>query len=137
MMEIAMTLRSCLAMAALAFGLAAAPAQAYVASNGLVVQPVNATDFFVAYRGRSAAASFWCAAGDFVVWRLRLPPGTRVFRLSAPPRRGGDGILFSLSAEGAQDRGVQVWGSKDKGMSASLAQTYCANEPPLFPSFWD
>jgi hypothetical protein len=63
-----------------------------------------------------------------------MRPGTRVFRLSPPPRRGGDGILFSLSPEGAQDRGVQVWGSKDAGMSAQLAQTYCANEVPLF--FW-
>lgn len=132
-----MTFRARFALVAVICGLTAAPAQAYIASNGLLVQPVNATDFFVPYRGRPASSSFWCAAGDYTVRRLGLPPGTRIFRLSAPPRRGGDGILFSLSAEGAQDRGVQVWGSKDAGMSASLAQTYCANEVPLFFSFFD
>jgi hypothetical protein len=127
-----MTLRSCLAIALVAGGLSAAPAQAWIAQNGLLVQPVSATDFFVPFRGRPASTSFWCAAGDYVIRRLGMPPGTRVFRLSAPPRRSGEGILFSLSPEGAQERGVQVWGSKDKGMSASLAQTYCANEEPLF-----
>jgi hypothetical protein len=128
-----MTLR--IALSALTLGAALCtglPAQAYIASNGLRVQSVSPTDFVVAFGGRPAASSFWCAAGDFVVRRLGLPPGTRVFRLSPPPRRGGEGIRFSLSPEGAQDRGVQVWGSKDKGMSASLAQTYCANEEPLF-----
>jgi putative hemolysin len=129
-----MTRRLSLAALALSLGLSAAPAQAWVAQNGLLVQPVNATDFFVPYRGRPAATSFWCAAGDYVIRRMGLPPGTRVFRLSAPPRPSGEGILFSLSPEGAQDRGVLVWGSKDAGMSASLAQTYCANEVPLF--FW-
>jgi hypothetical protein len=132
-----MNTRSALAVLAVVTGLSVSPAQAFVASNGLVVQQVNATDFFVPFRGRSAATSFWCAAGDFVVRRLSMPGGTRIFRLSPPPRRGGDGILFSLSPEGAQDRGVQVWGSRDAGMSASLAQTYCANEVPLVFSFFD
>ena len=132
-----MTLRHALAALAVAAGLGAMPVQAFVASNGLLVQRVNETDFFVPFRGRTGATSFWCAAGDFVVRSLNLPGGTRVFRLSPPPRRAGDGILFSLSAEGAQDRGVQVWGSRDAGMSASLAQTYCANEVPLFFSFFD
>lgn len=127
-----MVRRSTLAALALAAGLFVSPAQAWIAQNGLIVQQVNATDFFVPYRGRPAATSFWCAAGDFVIRRLDLPPGTRLFRLSPPPRRSGQGIMFSLSAEGAQDRGVQVWGSKDAGMSASLAQTYCANEAPIF-----
>jgi hypothetical protein len=129
-----MTLRLALAALAVAAGLTVTPAQAFVAQNGLLVQRVNETDFFVPYRGRPAATSFWCAAGDFVIRGLDMRPGTRVFRLSAPPRRGGDGILFSLSPEGAQDRGVQVWGSEDAGMSAQLAQVYCANEMPLF--FW-
>ncbi len=132
-----MTFRARIALVAVICGLTVAPAQAYIASNGLLVQPVNATDFFVPFRGRPAASSFWCAAGDYAVRSLGLPPGTRIFRLSAPPRRSGDGILFSLNPEGAQDRGVQVWGSKDAGMSASLAQTYCANEVPLFFSFFD
>lgn len=129
-----MSFRHALAAVAVVAGLGLGPVQAFVASNGLLVQQVNETDFFVPFRGRPAATSFWCAAGDFVVRGLDLRPGTRVFRLSPPPRRGGDGVLFSLSPEGAQDRGVQVWGSKDAGMSASLAQTYCANEVPLF--FW-
>lgn len=127
-----MTLRSCLAIIAVTAGLAGSPVQAWVATNGLSVRQVNATDFFVDYRGRSGATSFWCAAGDYVVRRLGMSPNTRVFRLSPPPRSGGQGIMFSLNPEGAQDRGVMVWGSKDAGMSAALAQTYCANEEPLF-----
>lgn len=132
-----MIFRHALAAVAVVAGLAVSPAQAFVASNGLLVQRVNEMDFFVPFRGRPAATSFWCAAGDFAIRGLGLRPGTRIFRLSPPPRRGGDGILFSLSPEGAQDRGVQVWGSKDAGMSASLAQTYCANEVPLFFSLFD
>ena len=131
-----MSIRHALAAVAVVGGLATSPAQAFVASNGLIVEQVNATDFFVPFRGRGAASSFWCAAGDFVVQRLGMSPATRVFRLSPPPRRAGDGILFSLNAEGAQDRGVQVWGSRDAGMSASLARTYCANEVPFFFSFF-
>lgn len=126
-----------LAAIALAASLTVSPAQAFVASNGLVVQRVNETDFFVPFRGRSGATAFWCAAGDFVVRRLEKSPGTRIFRLSPPPRRSGEGMLFSLSPEGAQDRGVLVWGSRDAGMSASLARTYCANEVPRFLSFFD
>lgn len=126
-----------LAALAVVAALTVSPAQAFMASNGLWVQRVNETDFFVRFQGRPGATSFWCAAGDFVVRGLDLRPGTRVFRLSPPPRPAGEGILFSLSPEGAQDRGVQVWGSKDAGMSASLAQTYCANEVPMFFSFFD
>lgn len=126
-----------LAALAVAAAVTVSPAQAFVASNGLWVQRVNETDFFVPFRGRSGATSFWCAAGDFVVRGLDLRPGTRVFRLSSPPRPSGEGMMFSLRSEGAQDRGVQVWGSEDAGMSASLAQTYCANEVPLFPWFFD
>lgn len=132
-----MTIRQALAAVAVVAGLSISPAQAFVASNGLIVQQVNATDFFVPFRGRAGAASFWCAAGDFVVRQLGMRPNTRVFRHSPPPRGAGQGILFSLNAEGAQDRGIQVWGSRDAGMSASLAQTYCANEVPLFFSFSD
>ncbi len=132
-----MIFRHILAAAAIAAGLAVSPVQAFVASNGLLVQRVNETDFFVPFRGRGGPTSFWCAAGDFAVLGLGLRPGTRIFRLSPPPRQSGEGILFSLNPEGAQDRGVQVWGSKDAGMSASLARTYCANEVPLFFSFFD
>jgi hypothetical protein len=53
------------------------------------VQRVTETDFFVPFRGRPGSTSFWCAAGDFVIRGMDLGPATRVFRLSAPPRRGG------------------------------------------------
>ena len=42
-----------LAAFVLAASLAVTPAQAFVASNGLLVQRVNETDFFVPFRGRS------------------------------------------------------------------------------------
>lgn len=115
-------IRSILTIAALSS--AALPAQAFIARNGLVVETRPDGSFEVPYRGLSGSSDFWCAAGDHVVRNLGLPPDTRIFRLSSPPRRGGQGVTFSLSAEGAKKPGLFLF-SGGRGVSASHARALC------------
>lgn len=97
---------------------------AFVAENGLVVEPGPARGFEVTYRGRSGAPAFWCAAGDYVTRHLGLRPTTRIYRVSTGPRRGGAAMRFSLDAEGAKRPGLFIW-SDDKGLTASFARQFC------------
>jgi hypothetical protein len=103
----------------------ATPTSAFVARNDLVIEPVTATEFTIPYRGLSGAPDFWCAAGDYVIQRLHLLPTTRIYRLSPPPRRSGEGIRFSLRPDGAAASGLAVFGSPDRGISAATAQALC------------
>ena len=105
------------------FGLSTT-AQAFIASNGLLVEDAAGGDFRVPYRGLSAASDFWCAAGDYVVRDLGLPPDTRVFRTSSPPRRGGDGMTFSLSPSNAKKSGLGLF-SNSRGLTAAHARQLC------------
>lgn len=102
----------------------ALPAQAFIAKNGLVVEARPDGSFEVPYRGLSGSSDFWCAAGDYVVRHLGLPADTRIFRLSSPPRRGGQGVTFSLSAEGAKKPGLFLF-SGSRSVSASHARALC------------
>lgn len=97
---------------------------AWIAQNGLVVEPTGGSEFIVPYRGKSGSRDFWCAAGDYVVRELGRPPGTRIYRTSSPPRRGGDGIRFSLSPEGAKKPGLFLLGD-GRGVSAGHARGFC------------
>ncbi len=110
---------------AIAFMVAVLPGTsfAWVAGNGLIV--VERRDGFeVPYRGLSGAPDFWCAAGDYVVRKLGRAPGTKIYRTSSPPRRSGQGILFSLSPEGAKKPGLIVF-SGSRGISAGHARELC------------
>lgn len=113
----------------LALALAPGAAPAWIAENGLVVEQGPGGGFTVPYRGLSGARDFWCAAGDYVIRELDLPPETLIFRTSSPPRRGGDGISFSLSSENAKKPGLLLWSGR-RGISASLAREFC-NEIPV------
>jgi hypothetical protein len=103
----------------------AAPAQAFIARNGLVVEPAPGGTFEVPYRGLSGVSDFWCAAGDYVVRDLGMPADTRIFRVSSPPRRAGQGITFSLSPEGAKKPGLLLLGDGGRGVSAAHARQLC------------
>lgn len=104
----------------------ALPADAFMAQNRLVVESAPGGQFEVPYRGLSGVADFWCAAGDYVLRGLGLPADTRIFRVSSPPRRGGQGITFSLSPEEAKTTGLQLL-SGENSLSASFARQLCWN----------
>ena len=109
----------------LALGLAA-PASAFTAQNGLIVQPDGPAAFTVPWRGKSGPADFWCAAGDFAVRKLHLSPAALIYRASEPPRRSGEGIRFTLHAEdAASGTGLAVLGARGAGLSAGHAQSFC------------
>ena len=117
--------------AVLAFGLIAAPASAFLSRNNLLVVPEGGTTFNIPFRGKSGDNEFWCAAGDYVQNFLGLSGSTRIWRLSEPPRRRGEGIRFSLSPEGAASRtGLAVFGSGPAG--SVLAATAIGVCPPRF-----
>ncbi|MEL7151033.1 MAG: hypothetical protein AAGK71_09880 [Pseudomonadota bacterium] len=102
-------------------------APAWIAQNDLVVRETPG-GFTVPFRGLSAARDFWCAAGDYVIRELQLPPATTIYRTSSPPRRAGNGISFSLSAENAKRPGLILLSGR-RGVSASFAREMC-NEIP-------
>lgn len=101
----------------------ATPSHAFLARNGLVVEP-SRDGFEIPFRGQSGASDFWCAAGDYVVRKLGLSPGTRIFRTSATPRRSGQGMTFSLSSEGATGTGLAMLGNR-RSVSAAHARQLC------------
>lgn len=111
---------------------AAGSASAYVATNGLLVRPEGADNFTVPFMGPAGDVDFWCAAGDYVNKFLGLPGGTRIYRLSEPPRPRGDGIRFSLKPDGAASRtGLTIFSSDapQNSVSAAMASAQC---PPRF-----
>lgn len=107
--------------------LSTAPVAAFTASNGFRVVSDGPRSFVVPYaRGSSGDPGYWCAAGDFAVRALNLSPSTRIYRLTPPPVKNA-GMRFSLDAKGAVKSGITVFGGKDAGLSAALAQVQCSN----------
>lgn len=94
------------ALATLAAGqaLTAGQAMAFSAVNGQRVEQLDANRFIVKWRGQSGDAAFWCAAADYARRGLSLPAQARIWRISEPPRKRGQGIVFSTSPEGAASR---------------------------------
>jgi hypothetical protein len=102
------------------------PAAAFTAANGMTAALDGARSFVVASaRGKTGTTDYWCAAGDFAIRRLGLRPSTRIYRMT--PGSGRNGIRFSLDVQGSVPSGVTVFGAKDNGLSASLAQVYCTS----------
>ncbi|MFT4151910.1 MAG: hypothetical protein QM656_17035 [Paracoccaceae bacterium] len=113
---------------------AASPALAFRASNGLEVRSLGGNRFLVPWRGQSGDTAFWCAAADYA-WRgLGLPAAARVWRISEPPRRAGQGIVFSTSAKGAaSDSGItRIGGGKRPDFSIGAALAFCDRRPVDF-----
>ena len=121
--------RAILALAAVS-ALVAAPAMAFQADNGLLVNPVSDGSFDVPYRGLSGASDFWCAAGDYVIRDLHLPASTQIWRQGPVPRASGEGIGFSLSPEGAATSTGLAQLTPGASLSAAHAQSFC-DLPPL------
>ena len=111
--------------AVLILSLLASPAFAFSARNAVQVSG-NSEKIVVASRSGLSSAQAWCGAGDFVISALRLPTTTRIYRISPPPRRATEGIVFSLSATGAsEDTGLNTFGKKDNSVSAGHAVSLC------------
>ena len=84
--------------------LATGQAMAFSAMNGQRVQQLDADRFVVRWRDQPGDAAFWCAAADYASRGLGLPAQARIWRISEPPRKAGQGIVFSTSPEGAASR---------------------------------
>ena len=97
-----------------------------VAANRLPVEPVNATTFEVLPRGETYEQDFWCAAADYAARKLGARSATRIYRISEPPRRAGQGIRFSLEPTGKASRtGLNSIGNDDASLSVGSAQNQC------------
>lgn len=104
----------------------ASPVSAYTAQNGLIVTADGGSNFSIAYRGPSGAADFWCAAGDYAIRDLRLPPTRIIYRTTDKPRRSGAPMRFSLDpTQASQSTGIAQLGLDDAGFSAGTAQSFC------------
>jgi hypothetical protein len=110
--------------------LAATPASAFLARNGERVEG-TASGFTVLASPGQGASSSWCAAGDFVIRRLGLSRNTRIWRMDEPPRRQGQGVRFSLSAEGAATSSGLARFPDSGSMSANSAQNLCTSQQRL------
>jgi hypothetical protein len=96
-----MTLRSLFLSAVVTVGLVATPVAAFNSQNNFTVRRLDNNRFEVLPRGGLGASNAWCAASDFVVRSLQLPRNTQIWRISEPPQRSGQSIVFSISSEGA------------------------------------
>jgi hypothetical protein len=104
----------------------ATPAQAYLTQNNLHVTALEGGQFLVQASPGMGAPSSWCAAGDFAIHRLNLGPTTPIWRVSEPPRKSGQGVVFSLSPEGAATRsGLVRLNETDAAVSAGHAEALC------------
>lgn len=122
-----MTLFKLLTGAALA-ALLAGPATAAVTRSGLRVDPVDANRFIVQPRGAIGESDLWCAAGQYAR-RLGLPAAGRIYRVTPPPLRGGQGVMFSLSPEdsGGRTGVITLGGRRDGSFNRSFAEQFCWN----------
>jgi hypothetical protein len=109
--------------------LLSAPAHAFVAPNRLPVQPTGSdpTTFTVGFRGNANGdVDFWCAAGAYANSQLRAASTARIYRISPPPRRAGQGITFSMNSAGAaSSTGLATLGGSGGSMTVAAARQQC------------
>ena len=109
----------------LALFLLTTPAQAYLAQNSLRVQG-DAAAFEVQFSPGMGAANAWCAAGDYAIRYLGLPPSAKIWRMSEPPRPVGQGVSFATSPTGAATKsGLIRLNEQEASLTASAAQDLC------------
>lgn len=109
----------------LALLLLTTPAHAYLAQNSLRVQG-DASTFEVQFSPGMGAANAWCAAGDYAIRYLNLPPSAKIWRTSEPPRGVGQGVGFATSPSGAASKsGLIRLNEQDASLTASAAQELC------------
>ena len=122
-----MTLRSMFLSAVMTVGLAATPVAAFNSQNNFNVRRIDNVRFEVRPRGGLGASDAWCAASDFVIRSLGLPRTTQIWRISEPPQRSGQSIVFSVSSEGAaSSTGLASFGG-GASISANHGQNICSS----------
>ena len=106
---------------------AAVPAHAFTSSNRMRVEATGPVTFSVSARGGNLGAlDFWCAAGEYAWRRLNASNNVRIYRLSEPPRRSGQPVVFSLDPTGRASRtGLAVVGNDDGSLSVAAARNQC------------
>ena len=111
--------------AALILTLISSPAMAFQARNTVSVSG-TADQITVAASAGQGPAQSWCAAGDFAIRALGLPNATLIYRVTPPPRRSGETVVFSTQAGGASEKtGLIVFGDQADAISAGFAQSLC------------
>jgi hypothetical protein len=110
--------------------LLATPALAFVAPNRLPVQPTGSdpATFTVGFLGNANGdLDFWCAAGSYANSQLNAASTARIYRISPPPRRAGQGITFSMNPAGAASSTglATVGGRQDGSMTVASARQQC------------
>ena len=105
------------------------PAAAYTTRSGERVQAQGDGFQVLASPGQAASAS-WCAAGDYVLHALALPPQTRIWRVTPPPRKAGAGVGFALSPDGATETGLLLLAGGETGLTAAFAENLCFRLTP-------
>ena len=113
----------------------AAPVQAFYARNGMYVTPLDAETFAVEFPSYDNETQYLCAAGDYVLRALGMSALTRIYRASPPPRKQGQGIIFTLDETKKVKLGLVTNFSANKGdggISAGTARdVYC-----IFMRIW-
>lgn len=111
----------------LALVLTASPS--WASYDRLPITQNGPVDFTVGYFAGASLSNYWCAAAKHVTNTMGLPGKTRVYRLSPPPPRAGQGISFTLDASrSAGDTGISTFGgAQDGGFSAGSARSEFCN----------
>lgn len=113
---------------------AAAPAHAWLSAEGYRVEDRGNGTFEVLTSPGQSATESWCAAGAYVSRFLGQGPTADIWRVTPPPRRAGEGVVFSLSPQGAApETGLLVLldASSDNSLSAAFAESLCAAVGPI------
>jgi hypothetical protein len=129
---------TCAALVALAalFTVTSPALADYRAINGMWVQDLGKGEFLVKYEGRVSETDFWCAAGNYAERVLGASGKTRLYRVTPPPRKRGQGIIFTLdAAKSGGATGISSFGSgsaKDSLSVGHVTGNFCHFPRPLY-----
>lgn len=118
---------------------AASPAMAdFRAINGMWVKNLGKGEFLVQFEARPNETDYWCAAGDYAQRVLGATGKTRLYRVTPPPRKARQGIIFTLDAsKSGGATGVSSFGSgaqKDSLSVGHVTGNFCYF--PRLPYFY-
>lgn len=124
--------------------LAAGPALAFTAENGMRVNPLPQPGTFeVISRPGFGPAQYWCAASDYAFRALGKGTTGRVSVLDGPhdplTQAGRTAVSFTVNTDGTGRRpgqdGKYFLSIKEPGynLSVSMGRSFCEPDIPIFP----